>query len=160
MNYRIEILPEKKFIGKNKLMSLSNNATPELWKSFMVERKSIHNSVGNDLYSIQQYPKNFFNDFDPNKEFIKWATTEVSMFENIPPGFKSLLIPKGLYAVFIHKGLPSEFPKTMQYILLEWLPNSDYQLDNRPHFEILNEKYKNNDPTSKEEVWIPIRKVS
>lgn len=32
-----------------------------------------------------------------------------------------------------------------------------YEIDFRPHFEILGEKYKNNDPGSEEEVWIPVR---
>jgi AraC family transcriptional regulator len=35
--------------------------------------------------------------------------------------------------------------------------NSKYLLDNRPHFETLGEKYKNEDPSSEEEVWIPIK---
>ncbi|EPE83362.1 GyrI-like small molecule binding domain protein [Leptospira noguchii str. 1993005606] len=43
------------------------------------------------------------------------------------------------------------------YIFQEWLPNSGYKL--KPHFELLGSKYKNNDPTSEEEVWIPIVKV-
>ncbi len=38
------------------------------------------------------------------------------------------------------------------------LPNSEYELENRPHFEVLGEKYKNNDPNSEEEIWIPIKK--
>jgi AraC family transcriptional regulator len=37
------------------------------------------------------------------------------------------------------------------------LPNSNYHLDDRPHFEILGEKYKNADPGSEEEIWIPIK---
>jgi len=35
MEPRIEILPEKKFIGKKIRMSFLNNKTHELWKSFM-----------------------------------------------------------------------------------------------------------------------------
>jgi len=30
-------------------------------------------------------------------------------------------------------------------------------LDDRPHFEVLGDKYKNADPDSEEEIWIPIR---
>ena len=37
------------------------------------------------------------------------------------------------------------------------MPASEYILDKRPHFEILGEKYKNDDPASEEEVWIPVR---
>jgi AraC family transcriptional regulator len=41
----------------------------------------------------------------------------------------------------------------------EWLPASGYELDDRPHFEILGERYKNNDPDSEEELWFPVRKL-
>jgi len=37
------------------------------------------------------------------------------------------------------------------------VPSSDYELDNRPQFEILGQKYKNNDPSSEEEIWIPVK---
>ena len=46
---------------------------------------------------------------------------------------------------------------TFQYILGTWLPNSDYSLDDRAHFEILGNKYKNNESDSEEEIWIPIK---
>jgi len=45
----------------------------------------------------------------------------------------------------------------MNYIMSQWLPNSKYILDHRPHFELLGAKYKNNSPDSEEEVWIPIK---
>ena len=61
----------------------------------------------------------------------------------------------GLYAVFDYQG---NSPEIFQYISQKWLPNSDYKLDKRPHFEILGEKYKNNNPDSEEEIWIPITK--
>jgi AraC family transcriptional regulator len=70
---------------------------------------------------------------------------------------KSITLPQGLYAVFVHKGAASEGPKTYQYILGAWLPNSDFKLDNRPHFAIRGEKYKSEDPDSEEELWIPIK---
>jgi AraC family transcriptional regulator len=57
----------------------------------------------------------------------------------------------------LHKGAASDGPKTFQYIFGTWLPDSEYLIDNRPHFEILGEKYKNEDPTSEEEIWIPIK---
>ncbi|WP_339791455.1 GyrI-like domain-containing protein [uncultured Imperialibacter sp.] len=44
-----------------------------------------------------------------------------------------------------------------EYIFGTWLPASAYDLDDRPHFEVLGDNYKNNDPTSEEEIWIPIR---
>jgi AraC family transcriptional regulator len=37
------------------------------------------------------------------------------------------------------------------------VPASNYDLDDRPHFEILGDKYKNGDPNSEEDIWIPIK---
>ena len=69
---------------------------------------------------------------------------------------KSLILKGGLYAVFDYKGSSSN-NSIFQYIFSEWLPNSEYLIDHRPHFEILGSKYKNNDPNSEEEIWIPIK---
>jgi AraC family transcriptional regulator len=60
----------------------------------------------------------------------------------------------GLYAVFHYKGSALESAPFFQNIFAEWLPD----LDNRPHFEVLGKKYKNNDPNSEETIWIPIKK--
>ncbi len=155
---RIEILPNKKLVGKSIKMSLANNKTVELWQSFMPKRKSINNTVGSNLYSMQIYNDSLnFKNFNPNTEFEKWAAIEVVGFDTIPNDMKTYTLKGGLYAVFIHKGPASDFQKTFQYIFSQWLPLSDYKLDNRAHFELLGEKYKNNDPNSEEEVWIPIR---
>jgi AraC family transcriptional regulator len=70
---------------------------------------------------------------------------------------ETFTLTSGLYAVFQYKGTANEAAGTFQYILGTWLPNSEYTLDSRPHFEILGEKYKNNDPDSEEEIWIPIK---
>jgi AraC family transcriptional regulator len=70
---------------------------------------------------------------------------------------ETYILANGLYAVFQYKGLSSGSAAFYQYIYSDWIPNSEYQIDNRPHFEVLGEKYKNNDPTSEEEVWIPIK---
>ncbi|TRX51989.1 GyrI-like domain-containing protein [Fulvivirga sp. M361] len=154
MEPRIEILPAKKLIGKSLKMSLTKNKTFDLWKSFMPRRKEITNNITTDLISMQVYSHSF--DFDPNTEFEKWATVEVSDFKNIPDGMSTFLLKGGLYAVFLHKGSSTDF-STFQYIFTTWLPNSDYHLDDRPHFEVLGEKYKNNDPDSEEEIWIPVK---
>lgn len=158
MQPRIELLPEKKLVGKSLRMSLANNKTPELWRSFMPERKMIKNTVSSDFFSIQVYDKSLdFKDFNAQTEFTKYAMVETSKFETIPEEMETLILSSGLYAVFIHKGSAKDFYKTSQYIFGQWLPNSDYELDQREHFEVLSETYKNNDPNSEEEVWIPIK---
>ena len=156
MKPRIETLTEKKLIGKRMTMSLSNNKTGELWKSFMPGRKEIQNNIGIELYSMQLYDHLYFNNFSPNKDFEKWASIEVTDFDTVPDEMETFILTGGLYAVFIYKGSSTD-DKTFQYIFTTWLPNSDYLLDNRPHFEILGEKYKNSDASSEEEIWIPIK---
>jgi len=156
---RIEMLPKKTLVGKSTRMSLTNNKTRELWQSFMVNKTAIANVIGTDLYSIQVYDElHYFKNFSPQTEFTKWAAIEVDSFKNIPNGFDTIVIESGLYAVFLHKGSASEFQKTFQFIFNQWLPKSEYTLDHRPHFELLGENYVNDDSSSEEEVWLPIKK--
>lgn len=149
--------PERKLVGKKLTMSFANNKTGELWKSFMPRRHEIKNNLTAELISMQLYSPTHFSDFNLTNEFDKSATVEVSDFDNVPHGMETFVLPDGLYAVFYHKGLSSD-NSIFQYIFGTWLPASDYVQDNRPHFEILGAKYKNNDPNSEEEIWIPIRK--
>ena len=137
-------------------MSLANNKTAELWKSFMPRRHEIKNNLTDELISMQLYSSTHFSDFKFTNEFEKWATAEVSDFDYVPEGMETFTLPGGLYAVFHYKGSSSD-NSIFQYIFGTWLPTSNYVLDNRPHFEILGAKYKNNDPNSEEEIWIPIR---
>jgi AraC family transcriptional regulator len=154
----IKILAEKKLMGKRIRTSLLENRTPELWRSFMPRRKEIKNNINTELFSIQVYDQSFdFKDFNPDTPFDKWAAVEVEDIEVVPYDMEIFILVGGVYAVFIHKGSNTD-NKTFEYIFSTWLPNSEYVVDNRPHFEILGEKYKNNDPTSEEEIWIPIKK--
>jgi len=156
---RIEVLPQKTLVGKSLRMSLSKDKTVELWRSFMPERNRIKKVVGSALYSIQVYDASLdFNDFNPQTEFLKCAMVETSAFEDIPENMETRTLMGGLYAVFIHHGTAIEFPKTAQYIFGQWLPNSEYELDQREHFELLDSTYRPNDPNAEEEVWIPIKK--
>lgn len=121
-------------------------------------RNEIRNSIGSELYSIEIYEPLFFNNFNSEREFEKWAAVEVTDFETVPANMETLSSPCGLYAVFLHKGAAGKGPETYRYIFRTWLPESDYLLDNRPHFAIMGEKYKNDDPDSEEDLWIPIKK--
>ncbi len=155
MFLRIESIPSKKLIGFSLNMSLANNKTAALWSKFMPRRKEIKNMVGSHLYSMQVYDSNY-RPGDLQAIFEKRAVAEVTSFDYIPDGMETFVLPEGKYAVFLHKGPASEGFKTFQYIYGTWLPNSGSKLANRPHFEVLGEKYKNNEPDSEEEVWIPI----
>ncbi|WP_348825635.1 GyrI-like domain-containing protein [Flavobacterium aestuarii] len=156
MTPRIITTTEKKLIGKRLVMSFADYKPGELWKAFMPRRKEISSSLSNDLISMTIYSPAHFLNFSPKNEFEKWAAVEVSSHENIPSEMETFILAGGLYAVFDYKGLNTD-DSIYRYIYREWIPDSGYSLDNRPHFEILGEKYKNNDPASEEEIWIPIR---
>jgi AraC family transcriptional regulator len=156
MQPRIETSNEKKLVGKRLTMSFANYRIGELWKSFMPRRKEISCNLTNHLISLVVYKPTHFADFKPTNEFERWATVEVANFDTVPDEMEEFVLPGGLYAVFDYKGLNTD-NSIFQYILGTWLPNSEYVLDNRPHFEVLGDKYKNNDPTSEEEIWIPIK---
>jgi AraC family transcriptional regulator len=137
-------------------MSLSGNRTSELWRGFMTEKNKIANTVGADLYSVGVYDPDYFKHFYPNSEFEKWAAVEVSDLDKIPANMQALVIPPGIYAVFLYKGHPKDGAAFFQYIFGTWLPSSDCLLDARPHFEIIGEKYNNDSSDSEEEIWIPV----
>jgi len=156
MNASIKLLPEKKLVGLSRRMSLADNKTGELWKNFMRRHREVQNRIGNAYYSMQVYDDAYFENFNPDNAFEKWATVEVADFSLVPDGMKTHLLESGLYAVFLHKGSSTD-NSTFQYIYGTWLPNSPYVVANRPHFELLGEKYQNEDPNSEEAIWIPIK---
>ena len=158
MELRLEILTEKKLAGLKTEMSFANNKTRELWQRFMPRRAELINSVGADLYSLEIYPPDFFKHFNPTSVFEKWAAIEVSAFDQVPANMNVITVPGGLYAIFIHKGPASDAVKTYQYIFSTWMPKSNFEIDDRPHFALMGSKYKNEDPDSEEEIWIPVRR--
>jgi AraC family transcriptional regulator len=151
----IKTISEKKLVGMSLRMSLAENKTFSLWQSFMPRRKEISDALSTDLISMQVYDAplqagNMLQVFD------KWAAVEVSNFDKVPEDMNTYTLVGGLYAVFHYKGLSTD-SSIFRYIYGEWLPNSNYVLDQRPHFEVLGPKYKNNDPNSEEEIWVPLK---
>ncbi|MEI8112416.1 MAG: GyrI-like domain-containing protein [Bacteroidia bacterium] len=158
MTPQIRSIPEKKLVGKRIRMTLSANQTAELWQSLMPRQKEIRNRLNSELISVEVYDQNFdFKDFNSATEFEKWAAIEVSDYDEIPNEMETLNLPGGLYAVFRFVGAANNFASTFQYIFGTWLPESEFASDNRPHFEVMGEKYKGNNPTSEEDIWIPIK---
>ena len=151
----ITTLNEKKLVGKRVIMSLAENKTPALWRSFLPHRKEIKTSVTDELISMSTYSEPLvLGNLD--QKFDKWAAVEVSDFEVVPDEMETFILKGGLYAVFHYKGLSTD-NRIFVYIYGTWLPNSNYELDDRPFFEILGNKYKNGDPNSEEDIYIPIK---
>lgn len=161
----MKIVPEfrifqgARLTGQRIRMSLAADQTFALWSGFMPQRNRIADPAGNELYSVRVYDHaaEYFSDFVPGRLFDKWAAVAVEAGSLIPEGMESLTIPSGLYAVFPYKGPSSAAGPTYRHIYMEWLPGSGYFLDERPHFEIMGEKYRHESPDSEEEIWIPVK---
>ena len=149
-------LSETLLVGKYIEMSLQQDQTAALWGSFGPFIKTISNRLDTNRYSLQEYPTHYFDQFNPALTFKKWALVAVKDHTNVPEACEKFTFPGGIYAVFHHKGNDMQI---FQYIYSNWLPSSGFKLDQRPHFELLGEKYKNGDPTSEEDIYIPIRKI-
>ncbi len=158
MFLRTESISPKKLIGKHVRTNMIENKIPQLWASFMPRRNEIQNRMDDNFISMQLVDSlDYFRNFSPSTFFEKWACAEVNDLATIPNEMESFLLPAGMYAVFLHKGTASDAPKTFGYIFGTWLPQSEFELDHRPHFEVIGSKYNNNSPDSEEEVWIPIK---
>jgi AraC family transcriptional regulator len=152
----IRKLSEKKLVGMRISMSIANDNTPKLWRTFAPRHNEITNNVHGPFFSLRVYPAPMQLDpFDPGQRFDRWAALEVRDDTPVPDGLESFLLPGGLYAVFQYRGSSSD-TRIFQYIFGEWLTNAPYVLDHRPQFELLGEKYANNSADSEEEIWIPI----
>jgi AraC family transcriptional regulator len=152
----IKKIESKTLIGMSSSMSVAKDKTFNLFSTFMPRRKEIPHRLNSETLDLRVYSEDYFQEFSPVNEFIKWALVEVSKVENMPPGMETFILHEGDYAVFHRKGSTAD-KSIFQYIFTSWLPNADYLLDDRPHFEVLGPKTKLNDPESEEEIWIPVR---
>ena len=155
---KITTIAEIKLIASKFEMSFAEDQTEQLWRKFSPTIKNIPNKKNHLKYSVQIFPNtNFFKDFNPKTTFKKYAAVEADISKNLPKNLEVLTIPAGLYAIFTYIGKPSEAEKTFYYIHYQWLKESGFELDERPHFAIMGDKYIGEHPDSEEELFIPIR---
>ncbi|RSK39478.1 GyrI-like domain-containing protein [Hymenobacter perfusus] len=153
---RLVEAPARQLLGCSLVMSRAADQTALLWRTFMPLRREIPPPASPDLFSVTEYPPDYFAVYDGHAEFRKWAAVAAVGAAPVPLNMALLMIPAGLYAVFDYRGSSLD-ARVFQYILSEWLPASGFALDDRPHLEILGAGYRNADPTSEEEIWIPVR---
>ena len=149
-------LEAKLLVGISMEMSRIADRTLDLWRSFMPRRGEVEARTSTDYMSMQVYPDGAGQVADPSALFTKWAVVEVSARDALPAGMSPYDLAGGLYAVFLHNG-PATDLSIFGYIFTDWLPNSEYVLDDREHFEVLPADYKPMDPNAHEEIWVPVR---
>lgn len=159
MDYQKVTTKDILIIGNKANLSFRTNGegTGSLARQFMPRLQEITNRVGIYSFSIQKYNTFDIKTMTPETRFEKWIGVAVSDLNSIPENMESLIIPGGDFLVFPFQGSVSNFIEFWQQLHNEWLPNSIYQLDNRPHFEKLPAGYNPMRVDNQEEIWIPIK---
>ncbi|KFC24426.1 hypothetical protein IO90_03795 [Chryseobacterium sp. FH1] len=147
------MIEPKKLVGFGITTSFQEDKTPIVWRKFMMRRNEIANRISDQLFSLQIYPESF----TPNQSFTKYALAEVSDFDNIPSDFESFQLASGKYLVFNYQGKTENGPKIFSYIFQNFIPENQFEVDDRPHFEIFGDDYDPNSDSAEEEIWIPIK---
>ncbi|MEC9282794.1 MAG: GyrI-like domain-containing protein [Bdellovibrionota bacterium] len=63
---------------------------------------------------------------------------------------------KGLYAEFVHKGIPAKVDHSINYIYGVWFPKSGYRRRSGPDINLPDEKYGPNSVDGIIKILIPI----
>ncbi|RYY95263.1 MAG: AraC family transcriptional regulator [Chitinophagaceae bacterium] len=153
---RLEMTPGLRLAGMRVRTSFDSNATGALWGRFMPRRRELR-AAAPGLYSVELYDPGHFDAFDPARPFDKWAAVEIAGGAPLPEGMEALVVPPGLYAVFVHRGPAAAAAATYRHIFADWMPASGYRPDDRPHFALMPEDYRPDDPAAAETIWIPVR---
>jgi len=155
---KITVFPGKTLAGLSVQMTFAENRTYALWQRFMPVRKKLPRT-SDELYSLEVFPFGYFEAFDISIPFQNWAAMEWDS-SPLPEDWSLLQVPKGLYAVFLYKGLPSDAAPFYDEIFTLWLPSSDFVVDDRPHFALMDARYEKDSADSEETIWIPIKQKS
>jgi len=159
MKYRIVESKEILIVGLKAEANFHNIhlVTPQLARQFMPRLNEVKHRKGSFILSLQKYNHFDYNTFNPDESFKKWIGVEVINLDAVPQNMETLSIATGRYLVIDFKGSLPEFIKFWQNIHSSWLPNSEYELDDRPHFEKLPPSYNPMQTVNEEEIWIPIK---
>ena len=132
-------------------MALDSDETPDLFRTFMPRRKEILHRSNEQVIDLKIYPPDYFKRIFISTPFLKWAVVEVDIFEKIPQGMERVDFLGGLYAMFQVPGTQANH-QVFTDIFSHWLPSSGFELDDRPHFDVLNFGENNNF----QEIYIPL----
>jgi AraC family transcriptional regulator len=161
MTPKVVVVPSFKAIGMEaKFISiLSPNKTndiviPKLWDQYSKRSAEIRNRASSAdfglIYCLDD-PES------PPYQCLYMCAAKVSDASVVPPGMVAREVPEGKYAVFTHKGTLDKLGHAMKYIHGSWIPNSGYDLDNRPELEVYDERFQLNSEDSELDIYIPIR---
>jgi AraC family transcriptional regulator len=156
MNILITSIEPRLLSGQKIWTSMASQETSKLWRPF---RQAIREKEGlspTKFYSIGRYGKEMTRgDFTVDSQFEKCAAITEAI-SSCPPDFEEIRLEGGLYAAFSHRGSIAKFQSTVHEFMMEWLPKSNYRLDDRAHFETFDETYDPFAEDSVELIHVPI----
>ena len=123
----------------------------QIWQQFMPRAQEVNNQVPHtDRYGISHHYDEATGEWD------YMAGIEVAGPGNLPDGMVRWHIPSGTYAIF-ECTLPM-IGRTNEYILNNWLPESEFKRTSGPDYELYDEHFDITDPASKLYIYLPVYK--
>ena len=156
MSPEIIFIPPTTFVGIQRNISITENDTVEIFREFMPRRNEVKNRSDKKIIDLRIYNKDYFNAFNPQNTFTKWACVRVSQAINLPHRMECYSMTGGQYAKFSAPEKASNPSEIFQFIFQEWIPGSHYLLDDRPHFDILSEEKPRGAAPGMQLIHIPI----
>ena len=149
MEAKIKIVDEFKAVGISYFGNNENGEIIKLWAAF--------NSRYMEIKNKSQYGITYgICDDMPDSEcrFHYVAAAEVDNLESIPEGMKTIVVPKGKYAVYTFKDTLDKLGKFYEDLFTKVMPEAGYELDMRPQFELYDERYMKN---GEFDLYMPIK---
>jgi predicted transcriptional regulator YdeE len=100
---------------------------PAQWKEFAPTMDKIPGRSGQLSYGV------CWNNKDCDFDYV--TGVELAAGKPVPPGYTEVEVPAGRYAIFMHQGLISQFPQTLEKIWTQWAPEAGLKIGHGPCVE-------------------------
>ena len=110
-------------------------------------------------YGIEDYSRDFDMNAGGFPKYYYLSGFEVNDTADIPAGMKVKEVPEANYAVFNYQGPMGNLHDFFGYIYGQWMPASEYKMDNRLSLDFERYPEKMTDMQNANlEIWVPIVK--
>lgn len=165
MEFRIVDKPAFNFAGVSKRVPLQfegiNNEIVKLAESITDEQRQAMRSLQDmEPYEIVNVSYESDTDFLKEEGYLTHMIGVLTTKNEISGILDKVSVEACTWAVFPNEGpFPSTLQETMAKVYSEWLPSSNYEVINAPHFSFTKMDKEKND-YAYSEVWVPVRKKS
>lgn len=149
MEGKIITIKEFKAVGITYFGDNKKGEITKLWDTFNKQYKQINQKSKTMLcYGIcDDMP-------DSEGRFHYTACAEVDSFLDLPEGMVTKVVPEGKYVVYTYSGDLKDLGDFYENIFTKYLPASGYQFDQRPQFELYDQRFMNN---GEFDIYFPIK---